>query len=468
MKTEKAVIKFALRAEENKDRTHNIVLRVQWQGKRKDKTITSCFKEQWDEAHKRVKTKVNGKFNKGAIITNELLNTTYNKVVAIRDGFILNNTPYTADDIINALKKDEKHKDKAVTINDVMKEFFNENRFSYNTLKSYKYDTKVFCTYFGNDRAMGNISKEDIKGWFNYMDDNDYKVGTKSKISVGIKTLFLFANDKGYINNVPFARYGSDNISKRWKNESKPKALTIGQYYLLLQYYRTIENKCDKKSNKLHSKYFILLFFLCGVKMQGLAPIDMAQITKKDIIDEDSERIVLGLHRQKTKKAVTVTIYKDMADELNVFLQRWKDGKDLLFPILDGVNLDDGEAKAKKVHSFLVHTNNYLKRIINSFNVWLSSLIESDGSTTVQYRAMGEICTETVTKDNVQYYTIGKEITLYSYRHTYATIYLTKGGNVYQLAKDLGRTIANIDEYIGSLNISRRKEDTERKRLFWE
>lgn len=468
MKTEKAVIKFALRAEENKDRTHNIVLRVQWQGKRKDKTITSCFKEQWDETHKRLKTKVNGKFNKGAIVTNELLNTTYNKVVAIRDGFILNNTPYTADDIINALKKDEKHKEKAVNINDIMQEYISENRFSYNTLQSYEYNTKVFCSYFGNNKAIGNITKEDIKGWFNYMDGKDYKVGTKSLYANGIKTLFMFAQDKGYINNVPFARYGSDKISKRWKRESKPKALTIAQYYLLLQYYRTIEKECTKKSNKPYSRYFVLLFFLCGVKMQGLAPIDMAQITKRDIIEEDGDRIVLGLHRQKTHKAVNVTIYKDMANELNVFLQRWNDGKDLLFPILDGVNLEDREAIVKKTHRWVLHSSIRIKNIINSFNVWLSSLIESNGSTTVEYKAQGRICSETITKDNVQYYKIGNEITLYSYRHTYATIYLTKGGNVYQLAKDLGRTIANIDEYIGSLNISRRKEDTERKRLFWE
>lgn len=462
MKRQQATIKLALRKEQAKDGTHSVVLRVQWQGKRSDLTLPVNLNPQdWNEDKQEVrKSAANYK------LLNVSINQYRQKAEMIRDKHILGNEVYTAKQIIDEVKATDNTNDKSHTIKNVLAEYIGNTPkpFALNTVNQYRQSVNNFLTFLNNGNVeINTVTKRMCDDWLNYLDSctNIKSDNTRRRYAVCVRTLFAFAEERGYINKLPFTYKDKYSANKRFARVEHPKALTVTQYKLLVEFYNEYTNKGDWAKNmmKPYSKDFIFNFFLCGCNLQGLAPIDLLKLGKSQIEKRTTEKIIFHSERTKTGKEVILTLYLNRAKIMFLpYLKRIdEEGKDLLFPLFDGVNLNDNGTVTNKMKDFIQCASTNLKKVWNEFNEWLKDRVQREQAVTVG--------NDLITSDNVSDYYIQKNITLYSYRHTYATIFLANGGNVYQLARDLGRSIANIDEYIGTLPQAQELRDIERINL---
>lgn len=462
MKRQQATIKLALRNEQASDGTHKVVLRVQWQGKRSDLTLPIALNPtEWNEDKQEVR-----KNNANSKILNVTLNGYKEKAVKVRDSFILNNQTYTAKQIIDGVKQDDRTANKSHSLKSVMMEYLTDTPkpFALNTVNQYKQALNNFLRFLNvDDMAITSITKRDCDNWLNYLASDSEGIksdNTKRRYAVCVRTIFSYGMEKKYITDIPFTYKDRYSPNKRFGRVEHPKALTPYQYDLLTEYYYDVREHSEtwsKNMYKPYSKEFILNFFLCGCNLQGLAPIDLLKLSKRDIIKRTTNKIIFELKRTKTGKGVILTLYNNEYKMMfDPYLKRIdEDGKDLLFPLFDGVRLTDNETITKKMKDFIQCASTNLKKVWRSFNKWLKDKVTDKG----YYKINDNII---ITLDNIQDYYIQNGITLYSYRHTFATLSLIKGRSAYDLARDLGRTVANIDEYIGTLPQSQEIRDKER------
>jgi hypothetical protein len=62
------------------------------------------------------------------------------------------------------------------------------------------------------------------------------------------------------------------------------------------------------------------------------------------------------------------------------------------------------------------------------------------------------VCDLGLNKENIDKYLINESTTLYSARHTFATIFInSEGAKTSELAQMMGRSVAGIDRYIKEL-----------------
>jgi site-specific recombinase XerD len=478
MKTEKAVIKLALRATLNSDKTQSIVLRVQWQKKRADKTLPySVQKKDWNTSTLQVKNS-----NHNAFIINKMINEVKAKAESIRDGFILDNKPYTARDIVDALNDGQAYTHRVRTLREVTSEYIDEMRLKPNTIFIFRKTLNAFGKCFDkDDMDITDIDKEKVNTFMDWLTAQGFSDGTNLTYTARLHAILSFAVEREYIAKNPFPQKGNGAITKRWHKDTNPKPLSLAQVELVYQYWfqRGTNNPKWERDLlcKLSSENFMLNFFMCGLNLQGLAPIDL-MLLSKDMIDTSNtltDRIIFNTYRKKTDKKVKVTLFTEK-DKLMFapYLQRLREGKRFLFPLFDNIDVKDEKALTKRMNLFLTSGAPALKRVWEGFNQWLQDKVgETTYGLDVTYKCKGinprtkekgiMDVTEHITKDNVNKFYINKDrITLYSYRHTYASKFIAMGGDIYDLAKDMGRSLNNIDTYIDSLVVSQRIIDDNR------
>lgn len=451
MRSEKAIVKLALRANKTKLNTQSIVLRVQWRGKRADKTLPFAVRKvDWNERTNQVRNTC-----PNAPYINKFLNEEKAKAESVRDTFIAQRKPYSAKDVVNALNYGNSYIDDAKTLKGVMREYTKEMNSSKSTIKIFHAMLKTFFACIGKDDVeINQISLDMVNQWMDTL-PLTLQPQTCKRYAEKLHTLCNFAQDKGYTNAIPFSKKGNNTISRRFVSEEKPKPLSLVQTELLYKFwFSTVSEKWETNVlKKPCSKDFVLNFFMCGLNLQGLAPIDMLLLNRDQIVEENSKIIRFKTHRQKTKKEVFVTLYKQRDKIMfNPYLKRLKDGKYFLFPIMDGVNVNDKKEIKRRDDNFVNGALKALKNVWDNYNNWLMQEVDRQEVISVTYKYMGQDKTQTIAKANVKDYLINpNKITLYSYRHTYASMYVASGGSLYQLAKDMGRSLANIGTYIANL-----------------
>ncbi|MGI6222803.1 MAG: phage integrase SAM-like domain-containing protein [Prevotella sp.] len=452
MKTEKAIIKLALRATINKDGTQSIVIRVQWKGKRADKTLPyAVMKKDWNPNTLQVRNS-----NHNAYIINKMINAEKAKAESIRDNLILNNQPYTAKDIVDGLNNISEYNSKVKTLKSTAQEYIAANRLSTKSKLQYRDGINSVLRFFDReDVDLTELTTDTVADYLDYLDNQDYKNGTKFTYAAKLHAILNYAVDMGYIAKLPFLNKGNNSLNKRWTTPPTPKALTLAQVELLYRYWLIKgENPKwkDNIENYIYSKDFMLNFFLCGLNLQGLAPKDMCLLNKDMIRQNNSDKIVFATTRAKTKKQVIVTLHKNKYKMMfDCYVNRIDNGSYYLFPVMEN-NFDN----------WLVNANKTLKIVWKEFNQWLANETAVK-PIEIAYQYKGSEMQETITKDNLEdYYIDVDKITLYSYRHTYASMWVANNGDIFQLAKDMGRSIANIETYLESLVVSQDVIDNNR------
>ena len=211
--------------------------------------------------------------------------------------------------------------------------------------------------------------------------------------------------------------------------ESKFTQLTIVDPFDGLLAYKA---EAYSKLQLRYTKEFANAIYLIGYRLQGLAFCDLADIKIDDITTEthnDTEYYVIhNVRRDKTNVPVPVVLKKDMIglSLMDCFIKtaHLRDG--YLFPILQNnlhsYTYDTPQKKANALQTSEKLVNDNLKKIATEINQEIGKEI------------------------------IPPDITFYSMRHTFATIYMANpNANPVHLATMMGRSVSGIYRYVKSL-----------------
>lgn len=432
-KVSSAVIKLVLRLDKVlSDGSNPIMLRCQFNGRKQVSTGCSCTVKYWDAKNQMVK-----KGYPNAPVINAMINKMKKEAIDRRDEYELKGIPYTPEMVLRpreVLKIEDRN-----TIENLI------NRYTVNLSYGTKKVWKSFLNSFKGYTSIKTINEVDvdlIKGYGKYLEKNGMKESTIKMTISKLAALCRYAVEEGLISDNPFKRF---NYGKIYKVTSSnvyihPRTIEVMKEMFLsdviemngeLWSYRdgVIEELLDRTS-PLFARYF----WLCSVLFQGLAPIDLCQLKVKDLVIRDIKGVNYYCwdgKRQKTKMPVKIRIKVDdmySAVMVKTFLM-FHNGKYLL-PIMDGVDDSDSVKISKRI-------NNWVSNHIDKFRDWLKVVNE-------------EIVNRNVANnDDIPLAPV--DVSFYSARHSFAQMYLSKGGNVLALATLLGRSIDTISTYVEQL-----------------
>ena len=204
MKTEKAKIKLIVRT--NKvlaDKTHPIMLRINWQGARKEKaTGFSCNLINWSTTDECLKIKGKDALSNAATI-NAIIIELKHQAEKIRDNYILSGKSYSAEMIIeelNNLNKEENIK----TIKALAEKYIRVNHLKEETILSLNGIVKHFHSYFDkNEILINEVTKSNAVGFGRWCAEQNFKNNTIRTNIQKMKSLFTFAVDNDLLESNP-------------------------------------------------------------------------------------------------------------------------------------------------------------------------------------------------------------------------------------------------------------------------
>ena len=434
MKVSIAVVKLFLRTSKKlADGSSPIRLKCCWNGTKEISTGYSCTLRFWDKRNECVKKGYPNYVAINAIITKMKM-----EAIERRDEFERKGTVYTPEMVL-------KPKEVVTIPKDDLQGLISRytSSLSPTTNKTWKAFWNSFKAYIGKDNILvGEIDLDTVMGYAKHLEDKKLAGSTIKMTLSKLAAILKYAVEEGIIKESPFKRF---NYGKKYK-------LTSSDVYV---HHRTIEvmqelflNDVIVQNGKMWhykddsfekmidrtSDIFPRYFWLLGLLFAGLAPIDLCQLKLKDLQPktiEGEDYYCVDIKRQKTNMEVHLRI-KANTMYSNVMIRTllmFRNGEYLL-PVLDGVE-NDRLKIYKKVSNFLSNHTKNLREWAKEVNA--------------------EITKRNVeNKDNIPL--IPENITFYTYRHSFAQMYLAKGGNILNLASLLGRSMDTISTYVQQLS----------------
>lgn len=433
-KVSSAVIKLVLRLDKVlSDGSNPIMLRCQFNGRKQVSTGCSCTVKYWDAKNEMVK-----KGYPNSPVINAMINKMKKEAIDRRDEFELSGTPYTPEMVLKPREVLTIANSNSI-VNLISRYTVN---LSFGTRKVWKSFLNSFSGYT-SIKTINEVDVDVIKGYGKYLERNGMKESTIKMTLSKLAALCRFAVEEGIIKENPFKKFNygklykvtSSNVYIHHRTIEVMKEMFLNEVIEMngdLWSYRDgiIEELMDRTS-PLFARYF----WLCGVLFQGLAPVDLIQLKIKDLLIRDikgTNYYCWDGKRQKTKMPVKIRIKVDeiySAVMVKTFLM-FHQGKYLL-PILDGADDTDSSKVLKRI-------NNWISNHIDKFRDWLKVVNE-------------EIIRRNVeNNDNIPLAPV--DASFYSYRHSFAQLYLAKGGNILNLATLLGRSMDTISVYVKQLS----------------
>ena len=465
MKVEKATIKLVLRT--NKvlsNGNHPIMLRVNWGGKRAEKsTGYSCKKSEWNERTNLLKEGKGGIDNARQI--NVILSEKVKRAEAIRNDFILKEQPYSAAEIIQLLGDETVDNKLSVELHGFNLEYQNKKHLRLETIGSINNSVKCFTRFMNKSTIyLSEISKTDIESFGRWMTNEGYKTNTIIVTLRNLSALFTYAVECDVVKESPFKNFV---ISKKYHQETHTQPIPKDTLQIFKHYYLHCLTKMGgdkviaKESMRLCSNLFAMSAFLISYELQGLAMVDMAYLTNKEVKDlefspEGKGYLLIVTHRRKTGKEVRIVITQDPFNyTLFAPYLTLMEETGYLLPIFR----KEDDTETKKL-SRIRYVTEWVNRKLHGHgkvggykpyvgiwredNDWLSDTVEKN----TLHLKNGVV----VTKDNVKSYLIEESTTFYAARHTFASNFInSEGATAGELATLLGRNVAGIDRYIREL-----------------
>lgn len=431
MKTSSAVIKLFLRTSKVlSDGSSPIMLKCSFKGTKEVSTTCSCLPKQWDKKTESVK-----KSNKNYASINQIIHKMKQEAIERRNQFEMDGVIYTPAMVL---------KPKIVlATNGDLKTL--ADRYILGLSPTTQKTWKSFLNNLNNFRKIQSINEVDIeciKTYATYLEGQGLKESTIKMTLAKLAALCRYAVEEGLIRETPFKRW---NYGKKYKTTAKlfyahKDAIEVLKQMLL---ERLIIEKGDMYSYNddglkdfldKGSDLFVLAFYLFGYIMQGLAPIDLAQLKTKDLRIIDINGVsyyAFDTKRQKTGFSVKIRINRNtfFSDLMIKTMLQFHKGEYLL-PILDGVE-NDRLKIYKKVSNWL---SNHREQLQNWF------------------KAANERIVKMNVENNTSIPLIPVEATFYSYRDSFAMAYLsTPKASPVALATLMGRSANTLSSYISHL-----------------
>ena len=422
------------------DGSNPIMLMCSFNGRKEVSTGYSCTPKYWDKKSECVK-----KGYPNWVMINHSINQLKNEAIERRNEYERLGEIYTPEmvlkpkKVLSAVKND---------LNSLIKNYIDEKSLKGNTISNWKYFFNLISEFDSKKVIVNQLRLEYVKKFIAFMQDT-------KKLSDGVIKMILsklaaitnYAIKKGLMSadDYPFKDW---HYKQKFKSASKLdyihwRTLDIMKEMLLEDIivqngnrWTYIDEVLDELMNK-NSALFARYLFMSMVLWQGLAPIDICQILKSEIdikTINGKDYYCWDGKRQKTMKTVKVripchTVYSEvMVKTMLIFNQgEW------LLPVMNGLTVETNENKRlNRVTNTLVTLSPKLKDWFRKVN--------------------GEIARRNVeNKTNIQLIDVSK-CTYYTARHSYAMMYMSKGGSPLALATLLGRSPNTLAQYLKELS----------------
>ena len=447
MKTDTAIIRLAqITSRAKADGTYPIVLRVQFNGRKEKYLNVSCPIKYWDKKNEVVK---NGYANAAAL--NLILKEAKDKVIERKYQYELKGIQYTAAMLLeDSLNIKPNLCGNSIVLYDLVQRLIEERHLVPNTIKNYNLMMDKVEQYSRKSPKLIILTELDekfVRGLCKWLKLNVITTtkaeGTINVVCSKIASIWNYAISHNLISADLYCfkkwkynvEYRSTEIKKALNRDAiKALEAKFSQLIIVDPFDLAMAYKAEAYSKLIvrYTKEFAIAIYLIGYRLQGLAFCDLADIKANDVSIEkhnDTEYYVIqNIRRNKTNVPVPVVLKKDMIGMalMDCFIRTANLRDGYLFPILQNnlhsYTYDTPQKKANALQTSERLVNDNLKKIAAEINKEIGKEI------------------------------ISPDITFYSMRHTFATIYMANpNANPVHLATMMGRSVSGIYRYVKSL-----------------
>ena len=461
MKVQSATVKVCLiTAKRSKSGECAIVIRVQYNG-RKDKHLGIKIEPKyWDAKNEQIK-----RLYPNSVELNRIIQEAKKKILDRKYEYEVNNTPYTA-----AMLLDDSRNIKpdlcgnSIILKQLVGRLILERRLKPNTIKTYKLMLNLIERYSGKSSANLILTEIDEKfcisfcKWMkNNIGDRNKAEGTINAVCSKIASVWNYAIENKLISSdlYPFRRF---KYNTEYRQSEKKKSLnndcitimeaSFSQYMIVDPVSGTMRYKGEHYAKLLHrhTEEFALAMYILGFRLQGLAFADLARVKIDDVSEEkhgeDVYYVFNHIRRSKTNEPVPIVLKKDAMGLalMECFIYTANNREGYLFPILQ----NDMHAYNYDTDEKISHALDTAERMVNKNLKKYARRINSERGEEV----------------------IPTDITFYSMRHTFATLYMNNpNANPVHLATMMGRSVNGIYRYVKSIQ-SVKDIISEREKIF--
>lgn len=448
MKTSIATIHFYLKTSKTlSDGSHPIMLRVCFHGFKDISSHYSCTLKYWDKKNECIK-----KGYPNYLASNIELNKLKSRIIARRDDYIHKGIDYTPSMLLSS---DEPKKGISKVVSELIVHYCQEKELRNSTCISWKYSSSLI-EQFSKGCIVSDIDEGWCKRYAKWMQDRGMKEGSIRTRLGHIACIYRYGAKKGLCDMrvYPFKDWV---YTQKFKLSERIEYIDLRSVDVIKEYFLSQVIKMNGMNtfsyiNEGYVDYrnplFVVYFWLLGYCLQGLSPIDICLLKKSDFnLKEINGEYYYSIDtsRMKTNKGVKIrikvnTIYTQvMISRMLMERGGWevpilRDTVDdeWFLPILHGLKGDDIDKCKSRVKSI--------------FSYWLNPNLSS------VWVDVNRLITKKNYECGLNIPLIDVNCTYYSYRHSFAQMYLQKGGNVLALATLLGRSINSISVYVKQLN----------------
>ena len=435
MKTSQATINFYLKtAKKLSDGSHPIMLRVCYKGFKDVSSHYSCTVKYWDKKNQQCKKG----FSNYSVINAEL-NKLKAKIVARRDEYIRLGTEYTPQML---LAGDEVKKVISNVVSELIESYYTEKELSGSSIKGWKY-TKRMVEEFSGGIIIGEIDEGWCKRFGKWLMDKGLSEGTVRTRLGHIAAIYRYACDKGLsdMSKYPYRDWHYTQkfkIAERMQFIDKKTVELMKDYFLSKVIKMTSERRftyVDDSYINYKNRLFVLYFWLLGYLMQGLSPIDLCMLRKEDfeikkINGEDW--YCIDTSRMKTKVGVKIRIKVHTIYSQVMIGRMLMEGDSWFLPIMHGLNGKDLERCKNRLSSVMSY------HLCNKLKDW--------------WKELNQVIINKNATEDLKIPLIDESCTMYSYRHSFAQMYVNNPqASPLALATLMGRSINTLSTYIQQL-----------------
>lgn len=448
MKTETAKITAILWKKQRPDGTFPVAIRVNWKG-RALKTLPVSVKESdWDSRNANVR-----KSNPNAAQMNSIISQAIAEANARRLEYEREGRAYSAADILS----DKGPKNRYMSFSDAIQGLVRDRALRSNTAKGYVTLLNWLERYLGQDCRLHQLTRENIRPFARYLDDNGMKGSTIHNMLARVGAIYNWAIENNVIHSEDYPLEGF-RYRMQYRQTTERTALTENDVAKLEGWFAshfiadddgTVRPASeDVWSDMLDytSELFACGLWLASFYLQGLSPVDIAWLKAEQFVEKTFTRTV---ERTELVEAIvggeTKMVYLPVTDEEEVQywsiegVKRRKTGQ----PVELAVEID--YMKLAVIGLYLATAGERNGYVWPIFQDGMSEDQRSYRMTRISKKACGRL-------NNVcRRLDITGNITLYTARHTYATMAAKSGVANAVLAKSMGRTVCGIDRYVHSL-----------------
>jgi site-specific recombinase XerD len=265
--------------------------------------------------------------------------------------------------------------------------------------RSYKYALNNISKYTGDkDILLKDITVEWLNRYKQWLNNQKLKDTTISHLYRDLRAAFNRAIDLGYISRdaYPFVKFKVSKFNKKTEKRAIPKE----------EMHKIVCVKLDAANRKLilAKDLFVFSYYTGGINF-----VDMAYLTKEDIKEKQ-----ITFKRKKTEVGISLPL-QSVAEEI---LSRYNQGKGYIFPIFDAERHKTPKQQENRRSKMLSEVNKSIREV-------------------------GKIA-------GVEGY---QKLTMYTARHTFATILFKSKGNAGLVRDAMGhKNLTTTQDYLASFN----------------